>query len=100
MAKRRKSRKKSPVAIIILVVVLMALSSFLTFKAVYNCDHCGKLSVGAGYQPNTLTGLVTAEKRICEDCARAEHDSILSKDIEEYKLTIEWFEINKPVDNK
>lgn len=77
----------STIAVIVGVV-------FVLSKAAFQCDHCGKLTFGSGYEPNLLIDAFGKEDRICENCAKEEHKEMIAlklKTLNDFKLEIDWF---------
>ena len=101
MAKKRRKRtrrKKSPLIRIFATIAVVSAVVFLCSKAAFQCDHCGKLTFGAGYKPNLLIEAFGKEERICETCAKEEHKEMIAlgqKTVYSYKLDIDWFGKNK-----
>lgn len=93
MAKRKSKKSKAPISFLIGILAILILI-FVGTKVIYKCDECGKLSFGAGYQPDLVSASFDDETRVCEDCAREEHKIVLAlgtSTIEDFKLDIHWF---------
>ena len=75
---------------IIAVVVIVVLGIIFVPKLVHTCDDCEKTFVGAGYEPNIISELLSSseeEQVICKDCAEEQHalSIALGKSLDEFK---------------
>lgn len=76
---------------IVFVVVIVAAGIVFVPKLVHTCDDCGKFFIGAGYEPNVLSDLVTDEEQIiCKDCAEDQHaiGIAMGKSLNDFKRNI------------
>ena len=78
------------ILVFVLIIALVVAGIIFVPKLVHTCDSCDKFFVGAGYEPNVLSDLVTDEEVICKDCAEKQHaiSIALGKSVEDFKLDL------------
>ena len=77
------------IAVIVVIAVVVAGIIFVP-KLVHTCDDCEKTFVGAGYEPNIVSELLSSkedEQVICKDCAEEQHalSIALGKTLDDFK---------------
>ena len=74
-----------PLAIIAVIVIVAIV--FIP-KLAHKCDDCEKFFIGAGYETNVISDLISKEEQIiCKDCAEEQHALLiaLGKSVDDFK---------------
>ena len=78
---------KKIISLVVLVAVVVAGIVFIP-KVVHTCDDCGKVFVGAGYEPNIVDDLLSEDEQIiCKKCAEEQHALAIAvgKSLDDFK---------------
>lgn len=81
---------KKIISIVAVIVIIVAGVIFVP-KLVHKCDDCGKTFVGAGYEANVVSELMSDDEKIlCKDCAKDNHavEIALGKSLDDFKRPI------------
>lgn len=73
---------------LLVVVAIVAAGIIFIPKIAHTCDDCEKFFIGAGYEPNIVTDLISDEEQIiCKKCAEDQHaiSIAMGKTVDEFK---------------
>ena len=75
---------------VIIAAVIIILGIIFIPKVVHTCSDCEKMFIGACYEPNIISELLSSKEGdevICKDCAEEQHalSIALGKSLDEFK---------------
>ncbi len=78
---------KKLIPLVVVAAIVIAGVIFVP-KLAHTCDDCEKFFIGAGYEPNVVSELLSSkEEIICKDCAETQHalSIALGKTVDDFK---------------
>ena len=78
---------KKLVSLVLIAAIVVAGIVFVP-KLTHTCDDCDKFFIGAGYEPNIVSDLLSGQEQIiCKECAEKEHalSIAVGKTVDDFK---------------